>query len=781
MLSNHIFEAVVTEVFYDDGVCTINPLSVNTDTLISNVPLPYYAGNGNAGIFFGIRKGSRVVAMYTSSKGRESTVIASLIPKQTLFRNIFNLSKPSDVPSGTTAYPQIRDGRLTIKGDRGARISLLESGDIYSNIVGGRGTFLKRNRNTSSYTLVSEDASSYSNAIRQYSGTVRRISGVQRNIFPKPEVSEVPLFADPNFSLNAPPMGFFTGSVPLKRSFSKRKRNPEISEYRMVINEFSTDHMFTGFDNEVDRYKNAISLFQNSDTLARSREPGNTLYLAEHELIEVIGGNVVDINGNILDINYRKLSYGGAGGSVPDSQIDESYDQAKRISRRGIGYHFQLATNTTSSESIEASSASNFIFDIDKEGMLKVNIPASSDTGNIPFVSSALFAGANDSVDVSFSNESQTELVPVTLRNEKGEAIFPGEGAQGIETRETGIRYSASEDTPYFPAGTTASGVQKATRVNPTKYHNMYAAAESLIANMIRIINVPQVFTDSNGLPEGISPGKPFEVQIPETLDAAEGDPSFSDIFQPGDSDFPTFMSVVAVNPGFPAIDPGGETLVAGTKYTDDIKYPPFSNSFTSTLKGNEVVPVLDDGSGDTPSPIGGRSIHMNLEGSIEASIGKDNSDEKSIMLDTDGSLISWIGKDKRDRSLVMQTDGEVLFNIGGSYPRSTSLEETPRMNVGRFELRVNVTDKGFVPTQFGDGIPEEGGNPKAESDYIISISEQGIVIAGMKVGTPMVLRNDGPVLIESSSSSVTLKGIEVRHVEGKGRAKTMRSGSRGG
>lgn len=241
----------------------------------------------------------------------------------------------------------------------------------------------------------------------------------------------------------------------------------------MVINEFSTDYMFTGFDDEVLRATNDLGIYDNSETFARNREQGNTLHLAEHELIEVIGGNVADINGNILDINYRSISYGDAD-RVPSGQLNIDYDRARRISRRGIGYHMQLTTNTRGNDPSE--SKSNFVFDIDKEGLLKINIPASSDTGNIPFVSNANFIGEGDTVLVDFLNKSTLEPVPVTLRDENGEIVYPDKNAQAITHRMTGVRYSTGQEAPYFPVEDSA--VVGEVRVNTTKYHNMYAAAE---------------------------------------------------------------------------------------------------------------------------------------------------------------------------------------------------------------------------------------------------------------------------------------------------------------
>jgi hypothetical protein len=153
-------------------------------------------------------------------------------------------------------------------------------------------------------------------------------------------------------------------------------------------------------------------------------------------------------------------------------------------------------------------------------------------------------------------------------------------------------------------------------------------------------------------------------------------------------------------------------------------------------------------------------------------SVGADNVDNKSMILDTAGSLVMWLGKDKKNRSMIFQSDGDVLVNVGGSYPKSASPDDTPPMNIGRFDLRVNVVDKGFYDsgntissnkTKYGAGTI---GDKPNSSDYTISISEHGLVIAGMKSGAPMIIRNDGPLVLESASDKVTIKGMSVEMVE---------------
>ena len=767
-----IYEALVTSVDYENGVCSLSPLSPSLEDMISDVPLPNRTGSGNSGVFHGIEIGSRVLASNTAGNGREFTVILTSLPKDTLYSPSFRGStKPKNTPARTIPYPELASGRIIVRGGGGNALSLMEDGGILLGTASKRGMYLKKNRLKSSLYVVAEDQTKYSNAGMTTSGGVLRSKATLSNIFPIRDVGEAPLLSDTEYHKRASELGFFSGSKIFRRSYGRKKRNPGISEHRTVINEFSTDSNFIGFDFENKKSSGLSGPYSTIVADKKHRERGSTLDLAPGELIEIIGGNVVGITGKIMDINYNTLSYGEPGNRVPKSLTAEAIENSKRISRRGIGYHFQLSTASSSTEVND--SQSNLLFDIDKEGAIKINIPKTSNTGNYMLSSRADFS--QDVPDISYSLVSEAEPVPVTLRDEFGEIVFPSKNSQNIFDRETGIRFSNTDDNPYFPTG--SSGSKDLLRINPTKYHNMYAAGERLIANLIDLVNIPAAFVDDDGRVEGISTGKPFEIAYPEEFFSEDEDALLED----GTSEpFPTFMSIVAVAPSSPAIYTGGDTLVAGVFYNKSIK--PCSNSFKLEKSGNDFVTSIVDSGGKELAPLGGVSAHVNLEGAFYTSIGADNIDRKSILMDTQGSMISWIGKDNNGRSIITQTDGDVLLNVGGSYEGGGSDPEDKTMNIGRFELRVNVTDKQFVTSEFDsseEDITEDGVNPLGASDIVISLSENGIVIAGMKPGLPMIIRNEDKILIESTGSDVVLKGMDVKMVDASGRTKTLKSEGR--
>lgn len=540
--------------------------------------------------------------------------------------------------------------------------------------------------------------------------------------------------------------GLFYGNLGLDESIGSKPRNIPLTEYREVICEFPSYAAFDGFRKEAkltfsDKALDAI--MQKQDKIREENDDKGVLFLGKNQLIETMKGNVIDRYGSSLDINYMQLSYGGPLGCVPKGDETKKFEEARCITRRGIGYHVMLSTNTESDD--DGPNSNNFTYALDKEGMLKVSIPKSSDTGNIPY-SSKTNTNEIGRGRTKLEIESKEEEIPVTLRGNDGERVYPKRVYRDNGKRDTGIRYS--NQWGYFPSDSSY------VRVSPTKHHNMYAAAEMLIANTIDKIFIPSSSTDpETGITSGTQ-SKLISFEQPRKPIKPEDGKSES---------FPTHSpcATVVIHQGKPAIKTGGGTVVCGTNYerdenrADGIINNPLGNNF-SVKESDEVSVNIEDSARPT-IPAGGKSAHINLEGSLEMSVGSDSADNKSIVLDTAGSLIAWLGKDDKERSAVIQTDGAVAVNIGGMNGNT--------WNKGRFDLRVNVTDKGVMSTTnplLSFAKEEVVGT---DSDYIISISSEGLVIAGTS-GSNMVIRNKGDLLLESTKT-LLLSGTQVMVREG--------------
>lgn len=179
-------------------------------------------------------------------------------------------------------------------------------------------------------------------------------------------------------------------------------RNPPLTEYRNLFYEFPEDYKVINDLEEFNTYYQDNSLpkitsfpKRQSRAVAFSLSPEYS-----NHLLETIIGTGVDAAGNILDLNKNILPIGqlvdfslikNAHGSA------EAYSKIKALSRKSLALHLELNTrkgvldqlltlpNLTASTDY-LRDQSNFSFDVDKEGTVKANFPASSEIGNVPLL-----------------------------------------------------------------------------------------------------------------------------------------------------------------------------------------------------------------------------------------------------------------------------------------------------------------------------------------------------------------------------------------------------------
>ena len=249
----------------------------------------------------------------------------------------------------------------------------------------------------------------------------------------------------------------------------------------------------------------------------------------------------------------------------------------------------------------------------------------------------------------------------------------------------------------------------------------MWSACESLFGNLVSGLNVPTKDTDDCNLQSGNVYYKSFEIPKRYVVTSPSGQ-----------NNLPNYMSTVTVGQSMPAIQTGGGVPACGLS-ADEIGHKPLTNHFDY----NDGKIKFPDS--EKYTSVGNISGYVNFHGSVTANFGKDTHDEKSIMLDCAGSMICWLGKDKNGRSAVIQTDGSVSLNVGG--------KNGDTFSKGRLDIRVNVNDKGTISDVEESSLDKK---TKTNGDYIISISENGIVIAGMNE-SPMIIRNNGNICLEAT------------------------------
>ncbi len=189
------------------------------------------------------------------------------------------------------------------------------------------------------------------------------------------------------------PIGLDPSTFP--STYSSVNRNPALTESRKMFYEF--DNSFGYTDDQAEERIYAGEDFPKPVAFQRKNSRTDTMSLSLDQpnyLAEIIIGTVVDIFGNILDINRSVLPSGIVDSlsfrkSVEDKNV--AFVKLKEQLRKSIAYHFEINARKSGWKlpdyedvSDYARDRSRFFFDIDKEGQFKMNVPASSETGNVP-------------------------------------------------------------------------------------------------------------------------------------------------------------------------------------------------------------------------------------------------------------------------------------------------------------------------------------------------------------------------------------------------------------
>lgn len=302
---------------------------------------------------------------------------------------------------------------------------------------------------------------SFTEASRQIVGTVKRdvISNSNRNITGSALTSHIY-----DESLRE------VGLDPHTKTGTAFNRNPSFTESREIIYEFANSFGFTNDEQELAIYdgeqQSALS-----DNFNRRDSRADTLSLSlisPNQLMETIRGTVVDIYGNLLDINRAILPSGSTNElsfRSTESNKSDVFIGLREQNRKTIAYHFEL--NARKSEAIPdvndrtdyARNRSRFFIDIDKEGQVKINVPASSETGNIPLLTryenySTIYAKEKDTNPNEF------------IRNVDGQDIFLEEFGVGA------IDLTGSNDTLEGFAAPVDNNTREPIKLG-TAYHNI--------------------------------------------------------------------------------------------------------------------------------------------------------------------------------------------------------------------------------------------------------------------------------------------------------------------
>jgi hypothetical protein len=204
-------------------------------------------------------------------------------------------------------------------------------------------------------------------------------------------------------------VGMDPTAAPCPKTAGDMVRNPSLVEQRELIYEFENSFDYTTDRDESARYKEPSKKEPKATTSRRDmRSDALSLSLEwPNHLMETIKGTAVDVYGNILDINRVILPIG----QIDDLSLkrskekDIAFNKIRALHRRALAFHFEMNVRKGGVEPVAEEppdvadfdkeneqikdygrNRSRLFVNIDKEGQFKINIPASSEIGNIPLL-----------------------------------------------------------------------------------------------------------------------------------------------------------------------------------------------------------------------------------------------------------------------------------------------------------------------------------------------------------------------------------------------------------
>jgi len=390
-------------------IVSANVVRVSLDTTGTQVEALYYPGYfGAGGHFIGGKPQRGTPVVITQGESGQYFVMALI--------------------TITSNMPAIDGNSLIIQSDEDNIIEL--NPDKWISI----GDRLNQLRIDSSRNLISNN---FGSQLTVSDGAVTVEGIVLRDLFPGPADNFTRRELH-NFNDSLKEICLDPSSLASRTTNGKTTRNPQFVEKREIVYEFAHGSRYTndakeaqlvskgGVPNEARTYERREA---RTDTLSLSQ-------VAPNYLMETVKGTVIDIYGNILDLNRNVLPAGKDKqlSFIKNESKEDAFIRLREIERKSIAFHFEVNSRKGHAPDLSglqpkkptvsplpdpdsneswARMRSRFFFDIDKEGQFKLNVPASSEKGNIALLTrtenaSTLDAAADDGDPANFSLDKQS-------------------------------------------------------------------------------------------------------------------------------------------------------------------------------------------------------------------------------------------------------------------------------------------------------------------------------------------------------------------------------------
>lgn len=613
-------------------------------------PLPQpYPGHGG-GVLVGIEKGTIVLV---GSGTAERNFIVATVP---LRRNYFSQEGIEGSFNTSTPFPKLLEGEIMLKSSAsGSYIDIKPKGNISIDAgLGDSEADLEFSPLHKAMFIRVDNRYNFTEAGRSIEGVIKRDKHKEEK---EERQNTFDFLGGENYGTLLADIGRSPKDEVQYRTKTYGRpfvRNPPLIEKRNIIYEYANSYDVRDATSEANAMKEVKSdgidfAFNFGSRSGRRTDVLNLGLLNYNHLIEKVEGTLVDIYGNVLDINRNVIDIPSGVASTEDtntnSQNNSGDDTVDRLAtlhrhlRRSVKYHMEINSRKEISDDepsrgsgLDQREHSRWSIDVDAEGLTKINIPSSSDTGNIPVLTRYFTSRAENQEENSSSSEEDSD------RRDDGTYRDPN-----------------SKDIRVAPFSVDG----------PTISDSAYA---------------------------------------PEAIHDAEG------------------------------------SVTAGTAYHDllsvaSVVFDSGKHGSPSTRMTGQINNKFDDEDANA----GGRSIHANLDGSVEMSIGADSIDHKSLCLDLEGGVISHYGADDRGRSIIHQSDGAVLIQLGSD------------AHSGKFELHI-----AFGSNSSKIIIDDQGMTLDVQGNLVLNASGN----VGISAGANMTL--NGSIISAYGSVDASAQGARV-------------------
>ena len=377
-------------------------------------------------------------------------------------------------PENLANIPTMRLGELLLHSTDTAEITLDSDSNIYIgseinniHIFAGSQKYPKGNL----VTLNFENENHFTQAYREVGGLVKR--DLRPNQQAASYSGDTKLESDSYDSLFS-----LVGMDPTATANDIRvgpTKNPPLVEHREMVYEFQYSSKIDDDVTESNKYTTTTQANNIYATPNRRSSRADTMSLtlkAPNFLIEQVKGTVVDIFGNILDINRNAIPVGlsanntlRTSGTVATTNAQQSYLNIRALERKSIAYHFEINARkdpTVTFPGVDLSIngdnynakllRSRFSFDVDKEGQFKLNVPASSEVGNVPL----LLRAENYSTFATTDNNNPNQTWFTQSANNTSQDIYVDSFAAPMSTMNRPTSCPTKHGTmPHLPSSGT--------------------------------------------------------------------------------------------------------------------------------------------------------------------------------------------------------------------------------------------------------------------------------------------------------------------------------------